>query len=74
MAIYHFAANRGDDFVSEEISPINAWNNLVLREQEKGTIWRCLDEYRNRCAIERQGFISLFSDRPYAAVWREDAK
>lgn len=45
MKLYEFASLRGPNFFIHGINPQDAWEKLVEREKDNGTIWRCHDIY-----------------------------
>lgn len=56
---YLFASLRGEDFEIEGATPQEAWENLVEREKDSGSLWKAFDPVRNRFAVEMQGFEKL---------------
>lgn len=63
--LYAFASLRGGDFQVHGTSPEDAWQYLCNREEENGVLWRTRDKYRNRAAVERQGFTELFKNSAF---------
>lgn len=59
MPVYIFASVRGKDFEIEGNDPFDAYRSLQHREKDKGTLWRLVDEYRNRHAVLHEGFEPL---------------
>ena len=64
MKTYLFASLFGVDFKIQGTSPENAWQNLVEREKETGSIWKTSDWTRNKTAVEKQGFSFLTPNGP----------
>lgn len=56
---YIFASLRGDDFVAEGETPLEAYRNLISVESENGSLWKLGDPHRNKHAVEQQGFSYL---------------
>lgn len=56
---YLFASLRGKDFEIEGATPQEAWENLVEREKDSGSLWKAFDPVRNGFAVEKQGFEKL---------------
>lgn len=59
MNTYIFASLRGADFTAYGENPEVAYENLCNEERENGSLWKLFDAYRNRCAVEKQGFSLL---------------
>lgn len=59
---YIFASVRGDDFIAEGETPIEAYKNLIAAESENGSLWKLGDPHRNQYAVEQQGFSYLSFD------------
>jgi hypothetical protein len=56
---YIFASLRTPEFTIDGISPEDAWKRLCEREKNNGNLWKTSDVYRNRYAVENQGFSWL---------------
>jgi hypothetical protein len=69
--LYEFQSVRGKNFLVEGDNPQQAWRNLVNREKDNGTLWRCSDSYCNQYAVEHCGFTYLDSDNHYSPVYKE---
>ena len=59
MSLYVFASSYGSDFVVSGDTPIDAYNNLVSREADNGTLWQLGDFYTDKFAVENGGFSYL---------------
>lgn len=67
---YLFASSRHGDFISEGNNPTHAWQNLEKQLIEDGQVYRCNDAYRNRLAVEQEGFRKLGNDY-HSPVYKE---
>jgi hypothetical protein len=61
MNTFIFCSGRGKDFVIQGENAQDAWSNLVEREKDNGTLWRCHDVYCNKYAITKLGFQFMVS-------------
>ena len=71
MKKYIIASVRGKDFIVEAMSPDEAWVTLCAQEMHNGSLWKTSDSFRNRVAVEREGF-TLFNPNEYTSgAWKE---
>ena len=66
MKKYRIASLRGSDFVVYANNPEEAWIKLCEQENDNGSLWKTGCEYRNKTAVEREGF-TLFVHNEYSS-------
>jgi hypothetical protein len=66
---YVFASMRGRDYIVYAPNEREAWNILKPLLNEWGQMYRVLDNYRNRCALNEQDFKIL--DHSQGPVYKE---
>ena len=71
MTKYVIASVRGNDFQVEADSPREAWAILSIQEQNTGRLWRTSCEYRNRYAVEMEGFTLFIPDQYSSGAYKE---
>lgn len=71
MKKYLIASLRGSDFLVEADNPCGAWEALFRRERENGSLWKTSCEYRNRVAVDKEGFTLFKEDDYTSGAWKE---
>ena len=66
MKKYKIASLRGSDFIVQAVSPEDAWLKLCEQEKDNGSLWKTSCEYRNKAAVEQEGF-TLFVHGEYSS-------
>ena len=70
MNHYTFASCRGPDFEIDGENPQEAWEKLVEREKDNGTIWRASDPYMVQALI-KEGWKQLLSIGGSGVAYKE---
>ena len=71
MKTFQFASVRGNDFVSTGKDVNEAWENLVKKEKDNGSLWKTSDAHRNRAAAAIQGFTLVDLKAPEKGAYKE---
>lgn len=67
MNTYEFASLRGNNFIIDGYTPNDAWNRLVERERDNGSLWKTSDKYCNQAHVNNFGFSFLDNNPDFPA-------